>query len=155
MFHCSKGEGEHRKVTISKSIDFFETNIASLTPGEVVEGDKVGGSIWYDERAVKPAVKARYFEMSEKEIKRLHEKVEGIPSIDLKVVITLDASFLRLDNLTLTAVGQGGDQKGNDTSSYPGNADLLTLIYSSNSTLSLPCLPLHCRIHSLLTHPSF
>ena len=124
MFHCSKGEGEHRKVTISKSIDFFETNIAHA-PGEVVEGAKIGSSIWYDERAVKPCVKARYFEMSDKDIKRLHEKVEGIPSVDSKVVVTLDASYLRINRLN-TSDGQGTDQKGFDINSngnlasYPG-----------------------------------
>ena len=130
LFHCSKGEGEHRKVTISKSIDFFETNIAHA-PGEVVDcAAKIGSSIWYDERAVKPAVQARYFEMSDKDIKRLHEKVEGIPSIDSKVVITLDTSYLRMDNLNNAVGGQGGDQKGFDTTSngnsasYPGNPDL-------------------------------
>ena len=96
LFHASKGEGDQRQVTISKSIDFFESSISQQQEPDADAVDvpnvdlKIDSSIWYDGRAVKPVMKARYFDLSEKEVRKMHEKVDSIQSIDAKVRIKLD-----------------------------------------------------------------
>jgi hypothetical protein len=134
LFHASKGEGESRRVTISKSVDFFETfsleqehEQRSATSGDGGDAlDAVGGgagagaksssSVWYDERASKPAVTGRYFDMSEKDIRRLQEKVEGIASVEPKVTVQLRGQVLQMDDAVET-----GSASSSSSSSSSGS----------------------------------
>ena len=90
LFHASTGEGENRYVTISKSNDF-----ESIQPPSITDQHTPSYCMWYDEKAIKPLVKSRYFKLNEGEIEDLQNALFTVSkTVNEGISVKFESDFL-------------------------------------------------------------